>query len=246
MIVLGLDTSGVSASVAIVQRGSVLADHTSYSSEGTHTPSPPAHANHSEVILPLIEAAFRERRLKFSDLTALGVSIGPGSFTGLRIGLSTVKGLAYGSDVPVFGVRTLDAMAHRVPSQVRGHFVCAIMDARKGQVYAALYRSDADVLTTVMEGTLDTAENVLTRVRELTTGGCLFIGEGTRVYGELIEDLMDGRASSTVGEEYPSTAAGVACIAEKRFLNGTPDTLHTLMPDYLRPPDAVPPKPRTA
>lgn len=247
MTVLGVDTSGVSASVAIVGEGRLLAEHTPSSAVRLcPPPSRPGHANHSEVLLPLIACVLEDQGLTFSDLAALGVAIGPGSFTGLRIGLSVVKGLAYGSNVPVFGVRTLAAMAYRVPSEVKERFVCSFMDARKGQVYAALYRWHADDFTLVMKDTLDTPENVLKRVHALTTAGCVFIGEGTRTYGDLIEDLFAGRALLTTGGDYSSTASGVAQIAEKRLVKGEQDPLHTLMPDYLRPPDAVPPKSRTA
>jgi tRNA threonylcarbamoyladenosine biosynthesis protein TsaB len=245
MKVLGLDTSAVLASVAIVENGELLSEHPPISPERPPLPSPPVNANHSEALLPLIERVLGQQELEFADLGALGVSIGPGSFTGLRIGVSTVKGLAYGSDIPVFGIRTLQAMARRVPCQRQENFVCPFMDARKGQVYAALYRLGPDGFTAVMDDTLDTPANVLRRVRALTTGGCLFVGEGTRVYGDLIDEWMDGRAKLTTGEGYPSTASAVARIAEERCREGSQDPLHTLMPDYLRPPDAVPPKPRT-
>lgn len=260
MKVLGIDTSAVLASVAIVENGEVLAEHPPISTTRTPLPSPPGNASHSEALLPFIEWVLGQQALEFADLGALGVSIGPGSFTGLRIGVSTVKGLAYGSDIPVFGIRTLQAMARRVLRQQQGIlvcpsmdarkgqqqdvFVCPFMDARKGQVYAALYRLGPDGFTAVMDETLSTPENVLRRVRALTAAGCLFVGEGTRVYGDLIDEWMDGRGELTTGEGYPSTASAVAWIAEERCREGTQDPLHTLMPDYLRPPDAVPPKPR--
>jgi len=245
MKVLGLDTSAVVASVAIVENGVLLAEYPPISRARLPLPSTPGNSKHSEALLPLIERVLGQQGLEFADLGALGVSIGPGSFTGLRIGVSTVKGLAYGSDIPVFGIRTLHAMARRVPCQQESLLVCPFMDARKGQVYAALYRMGPDGFSAVIDDTLDTPANVLRQVRALTTTGCVFVGEGTRLYGDLIDEWMEGGAKVTTGEGYPSTASAVARIAEERCREGSQDPLHTLMPDYLRPPDAVPPRPRT-
>lgn len=244
MKVLGLDTSAVLASVAVVEEGELVVERAQDPNENQMGAGVPGSGNHSASLLFLIESALRECNLPFADLTAIGVSIGPGSFTGLRVGLSVAKGLVYGSGVPLFGIRTLEAMAQRVPGQENEAFICPIMDARKGQVYAALYQRAAHRYSAVMTDTLDTLPKVLERVNALVRADCIFLGEVTRAYGELIQRTMGARAKLTAGEGYPSTASAVARIAEERAKKGDPEPLRTLAPYYLRPPDAVPPKPR--
>lgn len=244
MKVLGLDTSAVLASVAVVENGKLVVERTQVPGGPPQAGDALRAANHSAALLELLAEALREEQLRFADLGAVGIAIGPGSFTGLRVGLSTAKGLVYGSDIPLFGVHTLEAMARRVPCRERAAFVCPVMDARKGQVYAALYRRDADRFTAVMGDTLDSLRNVLERVSALASDDCIFLGQATRVYGDLIDRTMGGRAKLTGGEDYPSTAAAVARIAEERSKAERGEALETLAPHYLRPPDAVPPKPR--
>jgi tRNA threonylcarbamoyladenosine biosynthesis protein TsaB len=244
MKVLGLDASTNLASVAIVENGALVCERVQASSKSLTAAGAPGGANHSAALLLLVDAVLEDQRLGFSDVAIMGVSIGPGSFTGLRVGLSVAKGLVYGSEVPLFGVRTLEAIARRVPCYEKETFVCPFMDARKGQVYAALYHRDANGFTAVMADTLDTPVNVLARVDSLTSADCIFLGEGASIYRDLIEGTMRGRAKLRSENAYPSTASAVARIAEERGRRGHPEPLQTLTPDYLRPPDAVPPKSR--
>jgi tRNA threonylcarbamoyladenosine biosynthesis protein TsaB len=96
MKVLGLDASTMQASVAVVENGALVAERVQASSEISKAAGPPGHVNHSAALLLLIDAVLEDLGLEFSDLSVMGVSIGPGSFTGLRVGLSVAKGLVYG------------------------------------------------------------------------------------------------------------------------------------------------------
>jgi tRNA threonylcarbamoyladenosine biosynthesis protein TsaB len=144
----------------------------------------------------------------------------------------------------LFGVRTLEAIARRVPCCEKEAFVCPFMDARKGQVYAALYHRDANGFTAVMADTLDTPVRVLQRVDSLTGADCIFLGDAAFIYRDLIEGTMKRKAKLRSEKAYPSTASAVAQIAAKKAGKCDPEPLQTLTPDYLRPPDAVPPKSR--
>ena len=146
MRIVGIDTSSATASVALLEDGQIIA-------ERCHPISIAGHAaglagfksNHAEILLPLVESVARQARVSLPEVSGIALSIGPGSFTGLRIGLSTVKGLAYGWGIPVVGVSTLLAQAARV-----GDFdgvICSFLDARKHEVYAALFRKSKHGLT---------------------------------------------------------------------------------------------------
>src|SRR5690348_6750052 len=99
MRILGLDTATSTASVALIEDGRILADESSADYAGNFS----SGSNHAEIVLPLIGSALEKAHAAIADLSALAVSVGPGSFTGVRIGLSTIKGLSYGSSVPVLG-----------------------------------------------------------------------------------------------------------------------------------------------
>lgn len=242
MMVLGLDCSAAAASVAVVENGALIGERTqpARGEPGMALST----ANYSTALLQLIESVLRECGLSFGDVAVVGIAIGPGSFTGLRVGLSTAKGLVYGSSVPLFGVRTLEAMARCAPSSEREPFVCPFLDARKGQVYAALYYRSREQCAAVMADTLDFPDRLLERVRLLAKGQCVFLGEAAHVYRDLIEQTLGERARLLATEACTSTAAAVARIAEERSRRTAPEPLATLVPDYVRPPDAVPPKPK--
>jgi tRNA threonylcarbamoyladenosine biosynthesis protein TsaB len=175
--------------------------------------------------------------LSLVEVSGIAIAIGPGSFTGLRIGLSTVKGLAYGWGVPVVGISTLLAQAARV-----GGFegaICSFLDARKNQVYAALFRKRKQGLTRLTEDLLLTAEEVIARIRTVSEEApCLLIGDGGHRYEKvLLEALGDGVRLGERESVY-SCAAAVACLGIERFRNFESDELGELEPVYLRPSEA--------
>lgn len=129
MLVLALDTATAVCSVALARDSAVLAEITS------NLPS-----THSQRLLPMVDSLFTETGLKPTQLDLLAVSRGPGSFTGLRLGIATVKGLGLALNLPVVGVSTLEVLAHNFS----GGLVCPVLNARLGQVYAALYRTGPD------------------------------------------------------------------------------------------------------
>ena len=135
-IVLGIDTSARTCTCALVS------DRTLASYQLTDGPT------HSQSLLPAIKNLFCEANVSFSDLSAIAVSVGPGSFTGLRIGLSTVKGLAFPDNIPCVAVSTLEALATNA-LEFEGYTVVPVMDARRGEYYNALFRVEKKSLLRV-------------------------------------------------------------------------------------------------
>ena len=237
MKVLGIDTSTALLSVAVLADGRLAAECARESVQAKDRR--PGRSNHAEGLLPLIEEVLGRAAVDFADLSLLGVAVGPGSFTGLRIGISTAKGLVYGSDTPVVGVRTLEAAACRVPVDDGATFVCPLMDARKGEVYGALYRLTSTASECLIEDTVTSPESLVRQVDALASAPCVFVGNGALAYADLIARCTRGQARVTAGDEFPTIASAVARIAEQRFRAAPGTAAEPLTPHYIRPPDAV-------
>ncbi|MBI2986272.1 MAG: tRNA (adenosine(37)-N6)-threonylcarbamoyltransferase complex dimerization subunit type 1 TsaB [Deltaproteobacteria bacterium] len=233
-MILGIDTATATASVAIVEEGKlILEEARSAPKQG----GPGARGNHAEILLPLIDAVLSRASLSLSEISAFAVSLGPGSFTGLRIGLSTVKGLAYGWEIPVVGVPTLPAIATRVTGWEG--LVCPFLDARKKEVYAALFRRRDGALERLTEDLVSSPDAIIDRAAVLGhSEPCLFIGDGIKAYGNLITTALADRGFLTLGEAYPSTACAVAQLGEARVRRQEFDSVGTMIPLYLRPSEA--------
>ena len=238
MRIVGIDTSSATASVALLEDGQLIAEQCHPGSIGGHAAGLTGFkSNHAETLLPLIESVVRQAQISLPEVSGIALSIGPGSFTGLRIGLSTVKGLAYGWGIPVVGVSTLLAQAARV-----GEFdgvICPFLDARKHQVYAALFRKRHQELGRLTEDFLAPVEGVLDEVRGATGDmPCLFIGDGAHRYEELLLDALGSKARLCAEDSVSSCAAAVARLGMARLRRCEADDLGKLAPVYLRPSEA--------
>jgi tRNA threonylcarbamoyladenosine biosynthesis protein TsaB len=241
MRVLGIDTATSTASAAIVENGWLIAEEIFPAVEpAKQDGSPQAGGNHTEVILPLIQSVLKSAALSVADISALAVSIGPGSFTGLRIGLSTIKGIAYGWGVPVYGVSTLLANAARVKEDDR--LICSLLDARKKQVYAGLFRRRGDDLIRITDDSMQSAGETIDLVRSFNGENgrpCLFIGDGTVAYEKLLRDAFGDELELQKGAGLPSVASAVAGLAERPSCDkAAVDLGINLAPIYLRPSEA--------
>jgi tRNA threonylcarbamoyladenosine biosynthesis protein TsaB len=235
MKVLGIDSATSVASVALVENGQALWEERSPQEIGQSGASRPQHA---EILVSLLESVLQKTAIRFDDLSGIAVSIGPGSFTGLRIGLSMVKGLAYESRIPVVGVSTLLASAFRVTGWEG--LVCPILDARKKEVYAALFRRSGEQIERVIEDTASSPERWLAAMAGGAGNGdhVLFLGDGVARFGELIRGAFGDRVLLSRGEGYPSLAAGAAALGEERLRHSGGDRIGCLEPVYLRPSEA--------
>ncbi len=221
MLVLGVETSTMQGGVALVGEDRLVSEFLLN-----------VEATHSERLLPTIDRMLRDAGVGLDAVSGIAVSIGPGSFTGLRIGLSTVKGLAYASGMPVVGVPTLEALAWSVPfSAVQ---VCPVLDARKHEVYAALFRFERGLLVRLMEDAALAPEALCSKIRKPT----LFLGDGVPVHGELFRRLLGDRM---LVPPLANRGARPACVAElgrQRLERGERDSADSLVPRYLRPSQA--------
>ena len=237
MLILGIDTASVTASAALVEGGKLIGEQACSGFAPSGLGSPNRRGNHAEILLPLIDRLLGRAGLTLAEISALAVAIGPGSFTGLRIGLSTVKGLAYGWEIPVVGIPTLAAVAGRV-NDCEG-FICPFLDARKKEVYAALFHRKDGRLERVTDDLVSAPERIVESVRcRLNGGPCLFVGDATRTYANAIKERLGEQGLLTVGDSYPSTAFSVARLAEERVRREEFDPVGPLVPLYLRPSEA--------
>jgi tRNA threonylcarbamoyladenosine biosynthesis protein TsaB len=238
MRIVGIDTSAATASVALLEDGRLVAERCHPdSTAGNAAGSTSFKSNHAEILLPLIESVVRQARITIPEVSGIALSIGPGSFTGLRIGLSTVKGLAYGWRIPVVGISTLLAQAARA-SDFDG-LICALLDARKNEVYVALFRKRGQELARLTEDLLVPVGSVIDQVRGAAGDmPCLFIGDGARRYEKLLLDALGGRARLCEENSVSSCAAAVARLGMERMRRSEADDLGELVPVYLRPSEA--------
>ncbi len=238
MRVLGVDTATSVASVALVEGGEIIAERLDprHSKAGFSVAAHP-RTNHAEIILPLIDVLLEGAALSLNDIHGFAVSLGPGSFTGLRIGLSTVKGLAYGTALPLVGVSTLLATATRAADQ--DGLVCALLDARKSEVYARLFHKSGNAFESLTQDFIAPPKIVCDKVRSFNAAAtCLFTGNGARLYRRLLADTFGAGARFHLDEFPPTIGAVVARLGERRLERHEADELGGLVPLYVRPSDA--------
>ena len=237
MIVLGLETATNVCGVALVDDDRVLAE---FSTSGRLT--------HSQRLMPLVEQALTEAGIDRGRLDGIAVSAGPGSFTGLRIGLATAKGLGFALDRPVLAVPTLDALAFNVWAW-RG-LICPLLDARKDQVYAALYRGSPPA-GAGGDGT-GAAGHMLRRLGgywAMDIGSLLdrlsafnepvlFLGDALPRYGTGIAERLGPKAHFAPGSGRFPRAASVADLGLRRLAAGRRPGAAEARPIYVRQSEA--------
>lgn len=221
MKILGIDSSADTVAVSLLENEAVLA---SFCGNIKKT--------HSNTLLPTIEYLLSYAGVRPDDIDLYAISVGPGSFTGIRIGVATVKGLTFGTDIPVCAVSTLEAMAYSFFDR-EGDYVCPVINARRGEVYNALFRivegkpqrvtADTSMHATALEAMLDSYENVL------------FCGDGVQV----LRKFFVNRALNIQNElvTYPS-GYGVALAGLNAYNQGNYATGIDLAPVYLKPSQA--------
>jgi tRNA threonylcarbamoyladenosine biosynthesis protein TsaB len=222
MGILAIDTATWRCSVAFVSEGVVLAER------GERTTS-----NHAGTLPRLVDETLTAagRRLERAD--AIAVTIGPGSFTGLRIALGFAKGLGFAGGHRVVGIPTLDALALVAPPQPGR--LCAVLDARKREVYAAVYERTAEGLVRLGAPCAVAAERLASELG----GSCAFIGDAVEAYGDVFQRVLGSGAMLLDSASHPPSAIMVARLAAARLrASAAGDDLVSLEPSYLRPPEA--------
>ena len=183
---------------------------------------------HSERLMPTVDLLMREAGLDFGRLSGIAVAIGPGSFTGLRIGLASAKGLALASALPLFGIPTLEAMARNLPFS--RHPVCPMLNARKREVYWALYRFEGERLIRIASEAVSPPEEVANRIR----GETVFLGDGAAEFAEALRRILGEKAIFAPPYARNARASVVAEMGMERLRKGERDDLAGLVPLYVR------------
>lgn len=221
MLILALDSSAAPASVALLEDGKILSEFYINTKQ-----------THSQTLMPMVESVLKLTNKTLDDVTCMAVSAGPGSFTGVRIGVSCVKGLSMTRNIPCAGVSTLRAMAENA-RQLTG-IVCAVMDARCGQVYNALFRAESGKLTRLCD---DRALPIAELLDECKTFAekIYLVGDGAELCYKTFAAI---RAELLQPQLRFQRASGVAMAAQEMVENGQTVTPDALMPIYLRLPQA--------
>ncbi|HKJ04807.1 MAG TPA: tRNA (adenosine(37)-N6)-threonylcarbamoyltransferase complex dimerization subunit type 1 TsaB [Geopsychrobacteraceae bacterium] len=219
--ILAIDTSSLSGSVALCQDGIILAESTIN-----------ARSTHSERLLQQVEQVLEGAGITVSDLDLIAVVHGPGSFTGLRVGLATAKGLAVAADLPVVGLSTLEVLAMNLP--LCPYPVCAFIDARKGEVYSGLYDCRSGHPVPLSVASVQPPSELLDSLDDEIA----FVGDGVSLYSMMIEQKMGGRAKLPPAPAHQLRAAAAAVLAVRKYSEGEPSTVEELVPCYIRPSDA--------
>jgi tRNA threonylcarbamoyladenosine biosynthesis protein TsaB len=218
MITLALDTATKTAGVALLRDEQILAEYF------FNLP-----VNHSETVLPAVHRGLELAGIGIGDVGLFALTVGPGSFTGLRIGASTVKGFALATGRPVVGVSTLEALAYNAAGF--GGLICPLLDARKGEVYGALYRIDGEWVTEpVLEERVATPGEILPHVK----GDALFLGDGLAVAARLIAERPEGLSHFLAPNLQSIRASSVALIGRRKHLRGEVLDPLSFVPRYLR------------
>lgn len=222
MKILALDSSASIASVALCEDDSLISE---FSLNDLN--------KHSETLLPMLESMLKLTGIGLSDVDLFSVSNGPGSFTGIRIGISLIKGLAFGSGKPCIGVPTLEALAYNL-SGSEG-LICPVMDARREQVYNALFEMKSGKLTRLCEDRLIPVRELCDELKKHSEQIYL-VGDGYKMTLDCsgYPDNLPTNLCATPPSVRFSHASSVAKAAKIRYLNGQKGTDSELLPVYLR------------
>ena len=219
MLILGIESASLVASAALVEDDAVIAEYTVNNKK-----------THSQTLLPMIDEIFRMTERTPEMLDAVAVAAGPGSFTGLRIGSATAKGIALACDIPVIPVPTTDAMAYQFYGCA--HRICPILDARRSEVYTGIYRFEKDFEVIMPASALPLAE-VMEKLKQ-EPGPVVFTGDGIPVFKERIMDALGENALFAPPMAARQRAAAVASLGAQMYRNGIMQTSDEHVPEYLR------------
>lgn len=218
MKILALESSAKAASCAVLSDGVPLAQ--AWQATGL---------THSRTLLPMVQDMLRSSELTLADMDAIAIAAGPGSFTGLRIGLATVKGLSWAADKPCIGVSTLEGMAHPL-RHLDGIIVCA-MDARRAQIYNAVFLAEGGTLTRVREDRAISLEDAAADIRAFD-GSITIVGDGATLCHEYFVNagITCSLAPAHLRQQ---SAVGIAMAAEEAGMDAAVSA-QELAPVYLR------------
>ena len=219
MKILAMDTSSDVASVAVTEDNRLLGEYTMNNKKKTH----------SQNLMVMIDVLLKDIEVDISEIDLFAVSHGPGSFTGLRIGVATAKALAHACQKPIIGISTLEALAYNLP--FCEHIIVPVMDAGKNRVYAASYIWD-EGFRTLGEPEAMTIEECVESCGELLE--TVFVGDGAAVHMEYIKEQLGEQAFFAPANSLEQRASSVACAAYEKYKNGEASSYTEVNPVYLK------------
>lgn len=220
MKILAIDSSGLTATVALVCDGVMTAEYTTNFKK-----------THSQTLLPMIDEIVKMTGTELADMDAIAIAAGPGSFTGLRIGASTAKGLALVLKKPIIPVPTVEGLAYNFYGSSR--MICPIMDARRSQVYTGLYTFEGENFRVLSDQKAVSIEEIITEVNEIGRP-VVFLGDGVPVFKEKIQKMAQVDVLFAPPHLCMQRAAAVAVRGEVLYQEGKHETAAEHKPVYLR------------
>lgn len=220
MKILGLDSSGLVASVAIVEGNDLKGEYTVNYKK-----------THSQTLLPMLDEVAKMIELDLNSVDAIAVSGGPGSFTGLRIGSATAKGLGLALNKPLIHIPTVDALAYNLV----GHrdLVCPLMDARRNQTYTGLYRFDGNEMEIAEPQCAVGIDEIIEKINNIGQA-VVFLGDGVAVFESYIRENCKVPFTFAPAHMNKQRAGAVAALGELYYEQGKTETAGEHKPDYLR------------
>lgn len=220
MKILGIDSSGLVAGVALVTDGVMVGEYTINNKK-----------THSQTLLPMLEAMLAMAEVDITEIDAVAVAAGPGSFTGLRIGASTAKGLAGALDIPIVPVPTLEGLAANFMNQQA--VVCPLMDARRSQAYYGIYECGSQEVTPLCDAAALPIEDIIDKVNEIKRE-VIFLGDGVPVFKEILKEQVKVPFSFAMPQDNCQRAGNIAALGELYFNQGKKIPAREFAPFYLR------------
>lgn len=220
MKILALDSSGLVASVAIASEDSLLAEYTVNYKK-----------THSQTLLPMLDEIVGMVDLDLSEVDAIAITAGPGSFTGLRIGAATAKGLGLALNKPIIAVPTVDALAYNLYGSNK--MICPIMDARRDQVYTGLYEFKENEFHVISQQKVVDIEEIIDEIN-LTGREVVFLGDGVPIQRERIASQIQVKYSFAPLHMNRQRAGSIAALGFQYYKKGLVETAREHQPKYLR------------
>ncbi len=220
MKILALDSSGLVASVAVVEDDNMIAEYTVNYKK-----------THSQTLLPMLDEIARMTELDLKTIDAIAVAGGPGSFTGLRIGSATAKGLGLALDCPLIHIPTVDGLAYNLWGCK--DMVCPLMDARRNQTYTGLYQFEQGEMETILPQCAVGIDEIVDKINELDRP-VVFLGDGVKVFQSYIEEHCSVPFRFAPAHLNKQRGAAVAALGLKYAAAGKTETPAEHKPDYLR------------
>ena len=224
MKILSVESSAASCSVALSDNGVLIGE------EFTNV-----KLTHSETLMPMVKNILDNTKTDIGTVNVFAVSNGPGSFTGLRIGAATGKGIALALDKKMVAVPTLAAMAYNLYGDSR--YICPVMDARRKHLYSGIYTFDGEKLVTVRDVNLASYEELAEELVGLD-GQVVLVGDGVDVAGDVLKEQLGDKCILAPAHIKTQRAGSVALLAKQMADNGQYTDADGLKPDYLRPSQA--------